>query len=102
MDEFELILAALAIFFLPFSYSYWLARKIKSVYLRLLPFYVSLIPIGFAVVTMMQPAGGFLDLRGVVALFCLIIAVLIILGMGAGTLLRRYHNKRANKKSEID
>lgn len=59
MDEFELILAALAIFFLPFSYSYWLARKIKSVYLRLLPLYVSLIPIGFAVVTMMQPAGGF-------------------------------------------
>ena len=87
MDEFELILAALAIFFLPFSYSYWLARKIKSVYLRLLPLYVSLIPIGFAVVTMMQPAGGFL---------------LIILGMGAGTLLRRYHNKKANKKSEID
>ena len=53
MDELELILAALAIFFLPFSYSYWLARKIKSVYLRLLPLYVSLIPIGFAVVTMM-------------------------------------------------
>lgn len=94
MSEIGWILAAAALFFLPFSYSYWLARKIKSVYLRLLPLYAALIAVGFAVVTMMQPAGGFLDLRGVVALFCLIIAALIILGMGTGVLLRCYMDRK--------
>lgn len=94
MDEFGWILAAAAIFFLPFSYSYWLARKIKSIYLRLLPLYAALIAVGFAVWTMLQPAGGFLDLRALVALFCLIIAMLILLGSGTGVLLRRYMDRK--------
>ena len=97
MADYDLVLGALALFFLPFSYSYWLGKKIKSVYLRILPIYFAILAIGCAVWTMLQPAGGFLDLRGVVALILVIIAGLILLGWAAGILLRRYREKRRKK-----
>lgn len=94
MDELVIILAAVIMFFLPFGYGYWLGKKIKSVYLRILPIYFAILAIGCAVWTMLQPAGGFLDLRGVVALILVIIAGIIFLGWLAGTWLRRHKAKK--------
>ena len=94
MDELVIILAAAIMFFLPFGYGYRLGGKINNVFLRLLPVWIALIPIGMAVSVMLQPAGGFLDLRALAALILGISAALIFLGWLAGTWLRRHQAKK--------